>query len=93
MIRHRELSGILPELEQLGGQERSNRGTASAFLPVVGLEFDPNNTCNLCQSKPSFLRYEVLGDKGIIVRGGCCLPCLPNLLRRLKHCESCAVGQ
>jgi hypothetical protein len=93
MIGPRWLSRILPALKQFGGDERPNRDTAFAFLPFDTLESDTNNICTLCQSKPSFFRYELLGDAGGIVRGGCCLPCFPNLLRRAKRHESDAVGR
>lgn len=61
------------------------------FWALDSLTFEPHTTCNFCQSNPFFLRYELLANGGP-VRGGCCLRCFPNPLRKVKHCGTDGVG-
>jgi hypothetical protein len=71
--------------------EELSTDKASRFWPLDPLTLQSHNICNLCQSNLSFLRYKLLANGGA-ARGGCCLRCFPNLLRKLKHCDSDPVG-
>ncbi len=61
-------------------QERQREEATSSFLTVDPLTFAPHSTCVQCQSNPVFFRYELITSNGS-GRGGCCLPCFPELLR------------
>ena len=74
------LMQILPEHEDLSTGK-------SRFWALDPLTTGPWNTCDICQSNASLLRYEVLAS-GAAVTGGCCLRCFPNLLRKVRRCDS-----
>jgi hypothetical protein len=67
------------------GQGQRDTDKASGFSVLGPATLEQHSVCNLCQSTPPFLRYEVLVSDGDAVRGRCCLGCLPKLLR--EHCQ------
>ena len=68
-----------------GRQGQRDTDKASGFSVLGSATLERHSVCSLCRSNPSFLRYELLVSDGDAVRGGCCLGCLPKLLR--EHCQ------